>query len=99
MTKNSNNDSPIFYYITCVYMQDEFVYIVITNMKFKLRYYLNENNVFTITRYIYKLILTKTAMTLSKNTKVEKSAVLFQNSAHIPVAYSCEETQNHCIQI
>ena len=46
---------------------------------------------------IHKLILTKTATTLSKNTKVKKSAVLSQNPAHI--TYNCEEKQNHRIQI
>jgi len=58
-----------------VYRRDQFVYIVITNTKLKLRYYINKNNVFKITHNIYKIILTKTAMTLNKNTKVKKSIV------------------------
>jgi hypothetical protein len=78
-------------------MRDEFVYTVITKTKFKLRYYLNKNNVFTITHHIYKIILTKAAMALNKNTKVKESAVFSQNSVH--KTYNCEKKQNRRIQI
>jgi len=64
MTKDSNKHIPIFYCIMYVSVRDEFVQIVITNTKFKLRYYLNEKIFFTITHHIHNLILTKTSMTI-----------------------------------